>query len=159
MKAWRLSCFASASRSFDGEGARLFPGRWNAAGVPVVYASEHLSLAALEVLVHARMEQLRVTFHAFEITLPDDSIELLAEERLPRGWDAPTIARASRELGSAWAREGRTLSLSVPSMVVRQERNLLLNPLHPGFAGLAIGRPVRFRFDDRLVRAPAGPSA
>jgi RES domain-containing protein len=153
MRAWRLSRFDSARRTFDGEGARLFPGRWNSRGAPVVYASEHLSLAALEILVHARIDQLRVVFHAVELTVPDALVERLPDERLPRGWDAAAIPRATRDLGSSWARERRSVALSVPSAVVRQERNILLNPLHPRFGELAIARPTRFRFDARLVES------
>lgn len=152
MKAWRLSRFDSQQRTFDGEGARLFAGRWNPAGVPAVYASEHLSLAVLEVLVHARAHQIRVGFHAFEITIPEVLVEVVPDERLPRGWDGAAIARATRELGERWARERRSVALSVPSVIVRQERNLVLNPLHPEFAQLRVARPVRFRFDERLLR-------
>jgi RES domain-containing protein len=152
MQAWRLSRFDSEQRTFDGEGARLFPGRWNSRGVPVVYASEHLSLATLEVLVHVRIDQVRVAFHAFEITIPDALVEVVPDEHLPRGWDAAAIARATREFGSSWARERRSVALSVPSVIIRQERNLLLNPLHPGVAKLEIARPTRFSFDQRLLR-------
>lgn len=152
MKAWRLSRFDSQQRTFDGEGARLFPGRWNPAGVPVVYASEHFSLAVLEVLVHARVDQVRVVLHAFEITIPDALVEVVRAEQLPRGWDGAAIARATRELGATWARGRRSVALSVPSVIVRQERNVVLNPLHSDFAQLDIARPARFRFDERLLR-------
>jgi RES domain-containing protein len=152
MKAWRLSRFDSQQRTFDGEGARLFPGRWNPAGVPVVYASEHLSLAILEVLVHARADQVRVGFHAFEIAIPDALVELVPDEQLPRGWEGAAIARATREFGDTWARERRSVALSVPSVIVQQERNVVLNPLHPEYAQLHIARPVQFRFDERLLR-------
>ena len=159
MRAWLLSRFDSQQRTFDGEGARLFPGRWNSAGVPVVYASEHLSLAALEILVHVRIDQLRVAFHAFEITIPDELIEHLPGERLPRRWDAGAITRATREFGSTWARESGSVALSVPSVVIRQERNVLLNPLHPAMRKVEIARPTRLRFDERLLRMPRRPPA
>lgn len=158
MRAWRLSRFDSEPRTFDGEGARLYPGRWNPAGVPVVYASEHLSLATLEVLVHVRIDQVRLPFHAFEVTIPDALVEVVPDAALPRGWDGAAIPRATRELGQAWARDRRSVALSVPSVVVRQERNLLLNPLHPEWRQLRIARPARFRFDERLLRAPAKPT-
>jgi RES domain-containing protein len=151
MKAWRLSRFDSQQRTFDREGARLFPGRWNSAGVPVVYASEHLSLAALEVLVHVRIDQVRVTFHGFEITIPDALVEVVPDKQLPKGWDGAPIVAATREFGSTWARDRRSVALSVPSAIVRQERNFVLNPLHPDFAKLKFGRSMRFRFDERLV--------
>jgi RES domain-containing protein len=159
MKAWRLSRFDSQQRTFDGEGARLFPGRWNPAGVPVVYASEHLSLAVLEVLVHVRIDQVRIAFHAFEITIPDALVEVVRDEQLPRGWDGTAIARATREFGETWARERRSVALSVPSVIVRQERNVVLNPPHSDFAQVEIARPARFRFDERLLRVSGRPHA
>jgi RES domain-containing protein len=159
MKAWRLSRFDSEERTFDGEGARLFPGRWNPAGVPVVYASEHLSLAVLEVLVHVRVHQVRIAFHAFEITIPDALVDVVPDEQLPRGWDGAAIARGTRDFGSTWWRERRSVALSVPSVIVRQERNVVLNPLHPDFAQLEIARPARFRFDERLLRVSGRPPA
>jgi RES domain-containing protein len=104
MKGWRLSRFDSQERTFDGEGARLFPGRWNPAGVAVVYASEHLSLAVLEVLIHVRVDQVRVVFHELEITIPDALVEVVRDEQLPRGWDSAAIgpghARVRRSLGA-----------------------------------------------------------
>jgi RES domain-containing protein len=156
MKAWRLSRFDSQQRTFDGEGARLFPGRWNPAGVPVVYANEHLSLAVLEILVHARVDQVRIAFHAFQITIPDALVEVVPDERLPRGWDGAAIERSTREFGETWARERRSVALSVPSVIVRQERNVVLNPVHPDFGQLEIARPARFRFDERLLRVAGG---
>lgn len=157
MKAWRLSRFDSQQRTFDGKGARLFPGRWNPSGVPVVYASEHLSLAVLEVLVHARVDQVRIAFHAFEITIPGALMEVVSDEQLPRGWDGAAIARATREFGETWARDRRSVALSVPSVIVRQERNVVLNPLHPEFGKLEIARPMRFRFGERLLRVSSRP--
>ncbi|HEY6909220.1 MAG TPA: RES family NAD+ phosphorylase [Myxococcales bacterium] len=152
MKAWRLSRSDSQRRTFDGEGARSFAGRWNPPGVPVAYASEHLSLAVLEVLVHARVDQIRIAFHAFAIVIPDALVEVVPDERLPPGWDGFAIADATRQFGETWARERRSVALSVPSVVVRQERNVVLNPLHPEFAQLEIARPAAFSFDERLLR-------
>ena len=122
----------------------------------MVYVSEHLSLPVLEVLVHVRVDQVRITFHAFEITIPDALVEVVRDEQLPRSWDGAAIARATREFGQTWAREQRSVALSVPSVIVRQERNVLLNPLHPDFGKLKIAHPARFRFDERLLRVPGG---
>jgi RES domain-containing protein len=158
MKAWRLSRFESQQRTFDGEGARLFPGRWNPSGLPVVYTSEHLSLAVLEVLVHARVDQVRVAFYAFEVTIPDAYVEVVPGDQLPRGWDRALISRTMRDFGETWVRERRSAALSVPSVIVRQERNLILNPVHPDFAQLQIARPLRFRFDERLLRVSGRPT-
>lgn len=153
MRLWRLSSFASADRAFDGEGARLFAGRWNDEGVPVVYTSEHLSLAVVELFVHLEPRHLKRPYCAFSVEVEDGLLETLAARQLPRDWKAQEAPASTRALGSAWARSGRTLGLVVPSVVVPGERNVLLNPRHPAFASLAIDGPSRFELDHRM-RSP-----
>ena len=104
MLVWRLSTIEDRSRAFDGEGARLFPGRWNHEGVAVVYTSAHLSLAALELLVHFDPRHLRRPLFAFSVELPADWIETVTQGRLPAGWAASAPTDATRTLGSEWAR-------------------------------------------------------
>ena len=84
-------------------------------------------------------------------------MEVVSDEQLPRGWDGAAIARATREFGETWARDRRSVALSVPSVIARQERNVVLNPLHPEFGTLEIARPMRFRFDERLLRLSSRP--
>jgi RES domain-containing protein len=155
MIAWRLCASREPGPAFDGDGARLYGGRWNAKGTRVVYASEHLSLAALEVLVHLQPGQLRRAYQAFRVELPDDAVEVLPEAELPRSWFAEPFPRSTAALGSAWARSARSLALVVPSVIVRAERNVILNPEHARFKELVISKPFAFAFDPRLVRARA----
>lgn len=150
MRLWRLSRFDARAAAFDGEGARRYPGRWNPAGVPVVYASEALSLAALEILVHAEVHQLRRPHHAFHLDVPDDLVEEIPRARLPSDWQHPTHHPRAQRYGGEWAASLRSVALLVPSIVVPTERNAVLNPRHPRFAGLAIGGPLPFSFDPRL---------
>lgn len=154
MRLWRLSSFASADRTFDGEGARLFPGRWNDEGVPVVYTSEHLSLAVVELFVHLEPRHLKRQYYAFSVEVDDRLLEALGARQLPRDWKAVEPPASTRALGSSWARSGRALGLIVPSVVVPGERNVLLNPRHPAFAELAIDGPSRFEFDHRMRKGP-----
>ena len=72
-------------------------------------------------------------------------------ERLPAGWRAEMPARAAREVGDAWAREKRSAILAVPSVLIPEELNFLLNPAHPEFKRIRVGKPVPFTFDSRLV--------
>jgi RES domain-containing protein len=154
MRLWRLSSFPSAGRTFDGEGARLYPGRWNDEGVPVVYTSEHLSLAVVELFVHLEPRHLKRPHYAFSVQIDDGLLEVLPASRLPPDWKAKETPASTRALGSAWARACRTLGLVVPSVVVPSERNVILNPRHPAFAALAIDGPSRFEFDPRMSKGP-----
>ncbi len=152
MRLWRISRFATPAQAFDGEGARRYPGRWNPAGVPVVYTSTSLPLAALELLVNADVHHLRLPFHAFSLEIPARLVERPADADLPPDWRNLTHPADARAFGGAWAASLRSLALLVPSVVIPDERNAVLNPRHPGFAKLEIEGPRPFSFDPRVVK-------
>jgi RES domain-containing protein len=137
--------------ALDGEGARLFGGRWNPKGVPMVYAAGTLSLAALECLVHFSPSILPTSYVSVAIDIPDDvAVEEWTAAKLPRTW-AETPAPASLQaLGARWAREARTAVVLVPSAVIPGERNVLVNPRHPDMGRIQARRPQPFAFDPRL---------
>lgn len=150
--AWRLvrPAFGRAADAFSGEGARRYGGRWNSVGRAVVYTSAHLSLAALETLAHADRRRFERDLVAFEVRVPSDLVATLDDADVPEGWRARPDAPAARAIGDAWLAARSHVALSVPSVLVPQERNLLLDPAHPRFDAVRIGAPVAFRFDDRL---------
>jgi RES domain-containing protein len=115
-----------------------------------VYASESLALAALETLAHADRRRFERDYVAFRIYLPEEDVLSLDDEALPQDWQARPVSPAARQLGDAWLREGTSLALSIPSVIVPLERNYILNPAHPGFARLVIAEPIVFSFDARL---------
>jgi len=151
MRFWRISRFPASGRAFDGEGARLYPGRWNPPGVPVVYASSSLSLAALEILVHLDIRHARRPLFTFAVDVPPRLVETLDTAALPRGWDDLLHPEPAQALGGAWAASGRTLALRVPSIIIPGETNAVLNPAHRAFARLAIAGPRPFSLDPRLL--------
>lgn len=150
-KVYRLvrAKYAAPPALLSGEGAALAGGRWNAKGTRVVYASSHLSLAALEALVHA--PSLPTDLRVVEIDVPS----ALARTRwdvsdLPADWrDFPAPA-AAQALGTAWLAAGRDLAVWVPSVVVPEEWNLLLNPAHRALARVKAKVLGPFTFDARL---------
>jgi RES domain-containing protein len=151
-RAWRLCKRAYAARAFDGEGARLSGGRWNLPGTAVVYTSATLSLAALEMLVHVDIEDAPADLVAIPVDIPGGvAIREVHASELPADWQSFPAPSGLQELGTAWARGLATAVLSVPSAVVPQERNFVLNPAHRDFARLEIGKPDPFAFDPRLV--------
>ncbi len=133
----------------SGTGAALYGGRWNPVGIEAIYAAASRSLAALEVLVHFAVVPL--DFVLTEITIPDSLAVLSIDaSTLPAAWDDLHVSLATQQIGEQWANEKRYVALSVPSSIIREERNYLLNPEHPRFGEIRFSAPVPFRFDPRL---------
>ncbi len=148
---WRLVKAKHAASAFDGEGARLFGGRWNERGTAVVYLGGTLSLAALETFVHLSAADVHLEFAAIEVVVPPGiPIAKLPHRRLPANWRAEPPPVETKSIGSEWARAGETLLLRVPSVIVPRESNYLLNPAHPDFSRLRIGQGEPFGFDRRM---------
>ena len=152
MTVWRLCKRRHAA--LDGQGARLAGGRWNSRGTAVVYASETLSLAALELLVHCDPALLPDDLVAIAIAIPDGlSVRRIEAAGLARTWRLSPAPESLAQLGDAWAKALGSAVLSVPSAVVPGERNFLLNPAHPDFKRIRAGRPEKFSLDARLASA------
>jgi len=152
VEAWRLVKTRYLTGAFDGEGAREFGGRWNSPGVAVVYLAESLALAALEVLVHLQNTSPLPAYSAVPVRFDARLVKTLSARDLPGNWRASPPPADLRSLGDAWVRGMKSPLLAVPSAVVEAERLFLLNPAHPGFHRVRIGRPRPFAMDARLVR-------
>jgi RES domain-containing protein len=141
-----------------GTGARLNGGRWNRRGTAVIYAGRTIAIAALERFVHLA-GIVPPDLVLVRVELPHDSpAEEVALADLPEGWDLVPPGPASMDFGTRWARENRSLVLYVPSALVREERNAILNPNHSGFRAVRMIVEREFRYDARMYlprRAPA----
>ena len=149
--AWRIVRAARVETAFTGEGSRLFGGRWNSRGTSVVNVSQHESLAALEVLVHTMPLSPIERHFSFRLEWNDKLTEHFPVRNLPPDWNSEPPAAASMEIGDEWVRRGRSVALALPSLLSTSELNFLLNPNHPDFKKIKIGRPVEYRFDPRIV--------
>jgi RES domain-containing protein len=153
---WRICRAVRAANAFDGEGARLYPGRWNGAGVPVVYCSSSLSLATIEMLVHVDPGNLPLDLVVVRAELPDSvKAERIDRASLPADWREYPGPTSLQELGSQWAASLRTAALVVPSVITPIEDNVLLNPRRPDAARIVAGAPEPFAFDPRLLKVPS----
>ncbi len=141
-----------AEQAFSGDGARLFGGRWNLPGTPVVYTSATISLCALEMLVHLRDFGLLSSYVHFSVVFRKDQVERLDRSLLPANWRSYPAPAELAILGETWVESGSSVVLDVPSVIVANESNYLLNPLHPDFSSLKIRGPFPFEFDSRLMR-------
>ncbi len=149
ISAWRLVKQKRAATAFSGAGARIAGGRWNRPGTSVVYVSEALSLALLELFVHLdAASRARLRLVAIPVQLPQGIVE--QAEALPADWRSQPPAESTMDLGTAWADQGRSAALRVPSAIVPVEFNLVLKPAHPDFCQVQVGEPEPYSLDPRL---------
>jgi RES domain-containing protein len=142
----------------QGAGARQDGGRWNRLGVGVIYASGTVATAALEKYVH--MEGVvPADLVLVRIELPENcSEEIAAAAALPVGWDLVPPGPASMDFGTTWAQANRSLVLRVPSALLPEESNAVLNPNHPEFAAVTMTILRPFRYDDRMYTERVAPA-
>ncbi len=149
---WRLCAAKYAATAFSGEGAELYGGRWSPAGIPLAYGSEHRALAVIEVLANAE-ERDRLFFEKWVFAYAEVSPDLIEKPaKFPSSWRDYPHSKETQLFGAEWVRARRSAALRVPSAVVPGEFNYLLNPAHPQFAKVKIGKPEPFSFDPRLAK-------
>ncbi len=139
-----------AATAMDGEGARRYGGRWNPAGLSAVYLAESWALAALEIMVHAPRVMLRLEWRVIVVDIPDRLIAAAAVRKLPAGWRDQPSSLAAQRFGGEWLKAAKGVSLVLPSVIIPEERAMLLNPAHPDMRSVKYSAPEVFRFDPRL---------
>lgn len=155
--AWRIATDTPDYEADDltGAGAKKTGGRWNEPGTPMLYTSESRALACLETVVHLNAGGLPLNRYLVQIVLPDAAWAVADEVDPARlvGWDAEPAGRASIRHGTEWVRSKSSLLLLVPSAIVPEERNILVNPLHPDISGVKIAKVRKWTYDPRLTKA------
>jgi RES domain-containing protein len=150
MEAFRIVKKRHVLTAFSGDGARMFGGRWNRPGVPMVYAAHTRALAALEALAHFAGAERRIEFVTFAIEVPDELVLRSSPEDLPPDWRREEPSPSTQEIGSRWQLGGKSVALLVPSVLIPQEYCILLNPEHPDARRVMVRYPEPFQFDARL---------
>jgi len=157
---WRIATDTKTYEADDlsGAGAKETGGRWNEAGVPLVYTSETQALACLETIVHLNAGGLPLNRYLVSITIPATlwaSAQMETSLSVPVGWDAEPAGRASIKFGTAWIRSMTSALLRVPSVIVQEEYNVLINPLHPDGSAIRAVKVRRWLYDPRLTSTSA----
>jgi RES domain-containing protein len=148
---WRITTARFLDSAFSGEGARLYGGRWNPEGYPMVYTAESRSLALLEMLVQD--DPLRANYVLVPAKIPNELvITEIHQHDLFQEWRSLTARGGLQAVGKEWITSKRSAILSVPSAVLSAERNYLINPYHPDFSKIVIGQPESLQTDVRLMR-------
>ncbi len=140
-------------RDLSGAGPRRYGGRWNHKGTAVIYAAESRSLATLECLVHVPLPYEPLGLSVATLIVPDGaSVHELRPGELPADWNRFPAPSSLADLGSEWVRGNASLLLRVPSAVVDDEFNLVINPSHPEMAEVKVEDVTTYGFDERLLR-------
>lgn len=155
MKFFRIAnaAFNTTAAAFSGIGASKADHRWSWArpATRAVYCSDTLSLACLECLVHIRpLPRLFAPAVYYAVEVPDDLLERPDRTTLPRGWNAPVAPAAARDFGTQFLTEQRAVGLVIPTAILPEGANVVINPLHPAFKLEWVTGPYVFRFDGRL---------
>lgn len=150
-RAWRIIKSRFAADAFSGEGARLYGGRWNSTGIAIVYTAGSVSLATLELLVHLDNTSVLPSFSICPVDFDDSLVESLDLATLPRDWHQSPPPTSLQTIGDDWISRGSSVVLRVPSAVIKNENNYLINPEHTDFKKLVIGSMEAFKLDSRLT--------
>ena len=135
----------------SGKGAAMFGARWNFKGTEIVYTAQSRALAMAEVVVHLSLATLPKDFVMLTVDVLDTiPIEILDEKKLPRGWNVFPHSFTTQLLGEDFIKRNEACILKVPSVVVKGDYNLLLNPYHEDFKQIKIIDQVDFPFDKRI---------
>lgn len=154
---WRIATDTPDYTADDlsGKGAERSGGRWNARGTPLVYASSTRALACLETVVHLGGGlALPLNRYLVRIDVPAElwAARAVFDATANVGWDALPPGRVSIAWGTAWVQGGTSCLAEVPSVIVPEESNLLLNPRHPDPVRVMARKLRRWLYDPRTAR-------
>ena len=148
MIAYRI-CNTLYNNDLSGAGAKLFGGRWNSKGTEMLYITEFISLAALEMLVHNQFKDFSIPLSLLHISIPDTlEIKELKLIKLKEDWI--NDEGYTQYMGDQFVQSGKSLLLKVPSAIINEEHNYLLNPAHADFKRIRITAVKNFETDKRL---------
>ena len=142
-------CNTIYSDDLSGTGSKLFGGRWNSKGIPMLYVSEYISLAVLEMLVNNQFKDFSIELSLLRISIPDTiEIKEIKLNKLKSKWNEDVSY--SKYIGNEFIKSMSNLLLKVPSAVIGEEHNFLINPLHADFKKIKIASTKQFSTDERL---------
>ncbi len=137
------------ANDLSGEGSKLYGGRWNLAGTSALYTSEYISLSILEILVNINKNRAPIKYNLISLELPDLHISKIQYKNLKDNWHH--YFEYTQWIGNEFLKNNSFLALKVPSAIVPQEHNYLVNPLHKDFKKVKIVDSELLELDKRLL--------
>jgi RES domain-containing protein len=154
---WRIAADTAhyGSDDLSGKGAEKTGGRWNRSGTPVIYASGSIALAYLETIVHlSGLDPLPLNRYLVKIDLLATAwkARTIFDAAMHVGWDALPAGLVSLDWGTEWLQSRKSLLAEVPSIVVPEDFNILINPRHPDAGNNLTPKKIRrWNYDARLT--------
>ena len=152
MKVYRIGWTKHAD-DLSGEGSKLFGGRWNHKGIPCVYTSESRALALLEYSVNVNIDEIPRALSCVTIEIPDRSIKLISENKLPGNWKNFPAPSDTKDFGSKLLSSLKVKVIKIPSSIIKEEFNYLLNPLHQHNKNFKVVDIKDFIYDVRIKKS------
>ena len=150
MKVYRISKCEYIS-DLEGTGAARYPGRWNSKGVYILYTAATPSLALLESVVH--ISNIAVSSYCMIcLSAPANKIKTVASSELPANWFVNPPIDALKHIGDSFIKENKFLALKIPSAIMPEENNYLLNPGHPDFKQVSTVYIRNIPIDERFLK-------
>lgn len=141
------------ANTLSGYGASIYGGRWNSKGIEVIYTSESRALAMAELLVHLPLGLLPKNYKIISVNIPDElKIKAVNFKDLPKNWNKFPFSDVTSSIGDEFIREGKYPILKVPSAIIKDEFNYLINPHHKDFNKIKLLKVEDFIFNDRLFK-------
>lgn len=152
MTIYRLTS-STFKNDLSGTGASIYGGRWNSIGVPILYSAQHISLSLVELLVNFNnsTSPLKIKFYLLELELKNISPVVINESELKKNWKKDL--QYTKFMGDEFISGQSHLVMQVPSSVVPEESNYLINPLHKDFKLLKVNYSKLYPFDERLLHS------
>jgi RES domain-containing protein len=152
MIVFRL-CRKNYANDLSGRGAEINGGRWNSQGISALYTSSSRALCAIEIIVHVPAGIIPADYYLVTIDIPDDApINTIDIKNLPANWNSNPISASTQRIGNAFFAGQKELVLKVPSAIIKDEWNYILNPVHKDFQKVKIIDTEPFAFDTRLFK-------
>lgn len=155
MIVWRIAADTPdyTAEDISGAGARISGARWNRPGTAMLYCGASIALAALETFVHLKSGGFPLNRYLVEIVVPDAIWNKAHDMRKPPvGWDAIPAAAVSLNTGDSWVKANTSALMIVPSVIIPEEYNVLINPIHPDAPALNAYKVRKWTYDARLMR-------
>jgi len=156
ISTWRIAVETATYKANDtsGLGAKKTGGRWNRVGTALVYTSATRALACLETIVHFNTRSLPLNRFLVRFDIPDDIWKKrisIPEDVIDVGWNALPAGQTSMDIGDQWVKENETCILEIPSVIIPEELNVLLNPAHPDMKDIGVTVIRKWLYDPRLM--------
>ena len=148
MKVYRISK-CNFINDLSGTGAAMFGGRWSSKGTYILYTAASPSLALLEILVHTSSFS-NIDYCLLELDIPENKILEIHPEQLPDEWRQLPAPAFLQKNGDEFCNKKDFLVLKIPSAIIPEEYNFLINPNHPDFNKIKVVRKKRITIDQRL---------